>query len=75
MHWSPDKTRLSAYVNTDPGSVVVYDALNWKPLARWKCGQVMSQARFDFESNGEFVELRDHDLTGLDVKSLDELGN
>jgi hypothetical protein len=55
---------------TYPSSIVVYDALNWKPLAHWKCGQVMSDAKFDFASDGEFIELRDHDLTGLDVKSL-----
>jgi hypothetical protein len=73
MFWSPDKTRFAAYVDTYPASIVVYDALNWKPLAHWKCGQVMSEARFDFADDGQFVELRDHDLTGLDVKSLSEL--
>ena len=73
MFWSPDKTRFAAYVDTYPASIVIYDALNWKPLAHWKCGQVMSDAKFDFASDGEFVELRDHDLTGLDVKSLTEL--
>ena len=72
IFWSPDKTRFAAYVDTYPSSIVVYDALNWKPLAHWKCGQVMSDAKFDFASDGEFVELRDHDLTGLDVKSLSE---
>jgi WD40 repeat protein len=73
MFWSPDRTRFAAYVDTYPASIVVYDALNWKPLAHWECGQVMSDAKFDFASDGEFVELRDHDLTGLDVKSLTEL--
>jgi len=73
MFWSPDRTRFTAYVDTYPASIVVYDALSWKPLAHWQCGQVMSDAKFDFSNDGEFVELRDHDLTGLDVKSLDEL--
>ncbi|MFZ1074011.1 MAG: WD40 repeat domain-containing protein [Verrucomicrobiia bacterium] len=75
MFWSPDKTRFAAYVDTYPASIVIYDALNWKPLAHWKCGQAMSDAKFDFANDGEFVELRDHDLTGLDMKLLVESEN
>lgn len=70
MHWSPDNSKVAAYINTYPESIVIYNALNWKPLAQWKCGQVMSEARFDFEKNGEFLELRDHDITGLNLASL-----
>jgi len=74
MHWSPDGTKFAAYVDTYPASIVIYNARNWKPLAHWKCGQVMSDAKFDFEKNGEFVELRDHDITGLDTTGLQALG-
>jgi hypothetical protein len=70
MLWSPDKTKFAAYVDTYPSSIVVYDALNWKPLAHWECGQVMSEAKFDFANDGTLVELRDHDLTELDMKQL-----
>jgi hypothetical protein len=73
MFWSPDEARFAAYVDTYPALIVVYDTLNWKPLAHWKCGQVMSDAKFGFANDGEFVELRDHDLSRLDAKSLTEL--
>ena len=75
MYWSPDRTKLAAYVDSYPESIVVYDALSWKPLGHWQCGQVMSEARFDFAPNGELVQLRDHDLSGLDVSAIKELGN
>lgn len=70
MQWSPDNTRVAANVDTYPASIVVYDTMSWKPLAHWQCGQVMSQAEFGFEANGTFLQLRDHDISGIDVVKL-----
>src|SRR6185369_5936296 len=34
MHWSLDGTRLAAYVDTYPASIIVYETKSWKPLAQ-----------------------------------------
>src|SRR5690242_7175164 len=44
-----------------------------KPPGHWRCGKVVNDTKFDFGSDGKFVQLRDHYLTGLDVKALAKL--
>ena len=70
MYWSPDGTRLAAYVDTYPASIVIYETSMWKPLAQWCCGRIMEHSEFGFDKSGLLLHLRDHDLSGLDVTRL-----
>ena len=70
MYWSPDGTRLAAYVDTYPASIVIYETTTWKPLAQWCCGQIMEHSEFGFDRSGLLLHLRDHNLSGLDVTRL-----
>ena len=67
MYWSPDGKWLAANVDTYPYSIVIYETTTWKPVAHWPCGKIMSAARFGFRDDGVFLELMDHDISGLDM--------
>jgi hypothetical protein len=67
MYWSPDGKWLAANVDTYPYSIVIYETITWKPVAHWPCGKIMSAARFGFRNDGVFLELMDHDISGLDL--------
>lgn len=75
MFWSPDGKRLAAYVDTYPASIIVYETSTWKPLAQWRCGEVMAHSEFGFDGDGTLLHLRDHDLSGLNVTKLKSVGD
>ena len=75
MFWSPDGKRLAAYVDTYPASIVVYETTTWKPLAQWRCGEIMAHSEFGFDNSGTLLHLRDHDLSRLDVATLRSVGD
>ena len=67
MYWSPDGKWLAANVDTYPSSIVIFETTTWKPVAHWASGKIMSAARFGFRNDGVFLELMDHDISGLDM--------
>ncbi len=69
-YWSPDGKRLAAYVDSYPASIVVYETTAWKPLAQWRCGETGADSEVGFDSRGNLLYLRDHDLSMLDVARL-----
>jgi hypothetical protein len=75
MYWSPDGKRLAAYVDTYPASIIVYETSTWKPLAQWRCGEIMAHSEFGFDSDGTLLHLRDHDLSGLNLTKLKSDGD
>ena len=70
LYWSPDGSRLAAYIDTYPDSIVVYNTSTWKPLAQWCCGAIMSDSKFGVSKDGVLLQQRDHDLNGLDLKGF-----
>jgi len=67
MHWSPNGKRLAAYIDTYPASIIVYDTKNWKPLAQWCCGQIMSHSEFFVKQDGKLLQLMGGQINSLDL--------
>jgi hypothetical protein len=55
MSWSPDRTRVAANVSAVQKSIIVYDAITWKPLACWP----NHDQNFEFARNGKIIDLSD----------------
>ena len=70
IQWSPDATRIAAYVDDYPASVFVYDATSWKPIGHWECGQIGEGSYFTFNRNGLLYQIRKNELNGLDVMTV-----
>jgi hypothetical protein len=75
MCWSPDGRRLAADINTYPSSLIVYDAISWKPIAEWPCGAIGSGSLFAFNKEGRLFQLMDGEVNSLDVTALKSLGD
>ncbi len=69
VYWSPDGKRLAVY----DGSIIIYDAANWKPIARWDCGVIGQGSEFSFGSDGTLYQIRNNELNALDVSGLKSL--
>jgi hypothetical protein len=71
--WSPDGKKVAAYIDTYPSCVIIYDAVSWKPIARWQCGAIGTRSLFAFDFKGILFEYMDGTLISLDVNSIKEL--
>jgi len=70
MCWSPDGKRLAAYIDTYPSTVIIYDSVNFKPVANWPCGAIGSHSIFGFNKEGRLFEMMDGGINSLDVTKL-----
>ena len=74
--WSPDGKHLAAYVDTyHHGSIVVYETMNWKPLAHWPCAQMGSSSDFFFYKDGSLLQMHGAEIDALNVTSLKGLAD
>lgn len=70
IHWSPDGTRIAAFVDTYPASIIIYDAKSWKPLAQWACGQIMGHSEFIVKQDGKLLQLTGQQINSLDLTAI-----
>ena len=70
VYWSSDGKKLAAYVDTYPASIIIYDAISWKPIARWNCGRIGESSEFSFGSDGLLYQIQNNELNALDVPRL-----
>ena len=67
LYWSPDGKWLAARVETYPASIVIYETGGWKPVAQWHGEPNPSWSRFGFRNDGVFLQLRGHEILGLEL--------
>jgi len=74
IYWSSDGKQVAACIDSDPRSIVLYDAATWKPFAQWICGGAFGQVEFVFADDNNLVQLKGPEIFHLEVprKSLSE---
>jgi hypothetical protein len=74
VFWSPDGKRLAVYTDsTYPASILIYDTVNWKPIAHWDCGRIGQGSEFSFGKDGILYQILNNELNALDVPRLKSL--
>jgi hypothetical protein len=70
LFWSPDGTKLAAYIDSDPATVIVYETTLWRPIANWPCGASGSRSLFGFNKAGVLFQMIDGEVNLLEVNRV-----